>query len=93
MAPGICKPNGYLRKRISVQIEAKSLESTHWCEYMDIAEFDIKRSKDGQKSKMPILDKEGILGDPTHMELFLETPALTTLGIFHISLKYIKYER
>ena len=43
------------------QVTHKSLGWTHWCKYLNMAEFNLRSSKGGQEEKMAILDKDGIL--------------------------------
>ena len=80
MPTGICKPSGYLRQRISGQILAMSLEWAHWCKYMDIDEFNLKRSKGGQKDKMIILGKEGGLTTSDECEDISLDPGSYNIG-------------
>ena len=58
--PDICNASGYLRKSISGQIEAKSLERAHMCKYMIIAEFNIKGLKAARKIKFPYAAKKEV---------------------------------
>ena len=57
------KPKWYLAERISAEIGATSLEWSTWGrgEFLNISEFSRLRSKDGQKDKTIIVDKEGSL--------------------------------
>ena len=43
--PHIHKPNGWLWKRVSGQLVAKSLEWVHWGEFLNMAEFTIKKGR------------------------------------------------
>ena len=49
--PDLHKLNGYLRKRASVQVSAKSLEWIPLSESLNMEEFNHRKAKGGQKEK------------------------------------------
>ena len=57
--PELHRPNGYLWRRASDQVAAKSLEWIHRAEFLNMSEFNQRRAKDGRKGKLIIIDKEG----------------------------------
>ena len=60
-APELHKPNGYLRKRAPCQLSAESTEWIRRVEFLNMADFDRRSSKEFQKGKMIVIDKEGSL--------------------------------
>ena len=59
--PHIQKPNVWLWKRVSGQVEAKSLERIRRIKFLNMAEFSNKRTPGGLKDKRLIIDKDGSL--------------------------------
>ena len=55
--PHAHKPNGWLWKRVSGQVAAKSLEWIHWAGFLNMAESNHKKATGGQKYKTLIIDK------------------------------------